>query len=229
MKKQIFTMSLLLLFGFGLYAQPKAVGEPRVLVQTHEPLQMPVWSPDGSKLFLNNGTMEVSADGTNLRQVVAPVSNLRRNAVVSGTNSLAQQMIADPIHVASKVESLNRFAGQLIFCTVLSPTGDKIVFQVRDEIFVMNADGSGLRSLGKNFDNPTWTPDGKYIVVTVEGNDGSYITSGKLFAVNVATGAVSPLLTSDKYIAMSSAVSPDGTKLVFEEHKTGAIFIMDIK
>jgi len=230
MKKTILTMTLLLFFGVSAFAQPKAVGEPRVFVQSQEePLNLPVWSADGSVLFLNNGRLQVSVDGTNLRQAAAPVSNLRRNAQVSASNALVQQMIADPIHVASKVESLNRFAGQLIFCTALSPTGDKIVFQVRDEIFVMNADGSNMRSLGKNIDNPTWMPDGKYIVVTVEGNDGTFITKGELFAINVTTGAVSPLLTSDKYIAMHTSVSPDGTKLAFAEYRTGAIYIMDIK
>ena len=34
--KQILTLSLLLFFGIGLYAQPKAVSEPRVIAKTNE-------------------------------------------------------------------------------------------------------------------------------------------------------------------------------------------------
>jgi Tol biopolymer transport system component len=174
--------------------------------------------------------MQVSADGTNLRQAVAPVSNLRRNAAVSVANPLVQQMIADPIHVASKVEGLKSLAGQMIFNPVLSPTGDRIVFQAgREGMFVVNADGSGLRNLGAQFERATWTADGQFVVTQVEGNDGTFITSGKLFAINVSTGAVSPFLVSDKYIALNPVISPDGSRLVFEEYTTGAIFIMDIK
>ena len=50
MKKQIFILSLLLIFGAGLYAQPKAAGEPRVIAKMNEPLRLPVWSADGTKL-----------------------------------------------------------------------------------------------------------------------------------------------------------------------------------
>jgi len=228
MRKTIFTMSLLLFFGVGLYAQPRAVGEPRVLVQSYEPLQMPVWSPDGSSLFLNNGTMEVSSDGANLRQAAVPVSNLRRTTAVA--NPLVQQMVNSPMRVASQMAGLSALSGELIFNPRLSPTGDRIVFQAGNQgMFVVNADGTGLRSLGLRYERAAWMPDGQHIVVQVEGNDGTFITSGELFVINVITGAVSPLLTSDKYIALSPAVSPDGRSLVFEEHKTGAIFIMDIR
>jgi len=228
MRKITLTMSLLLFFGFSLYAQPRAVGEPRVLVQSFEPLQMPVWSADGSTLFLNNGTMEVSKNGTNLRQASAPVSNLTRRTADS--NQLVRRMVDAPMQVASQVVGLNSLAGELIFNPVMSPTGDRVVFQAGNKgMFVVNADGTGLRSLGTQYGRATWTPDGQYVVVMVEGNDGYFITRGELFSINVNTGAVSPLLTSDRYIAFSPAISPDGRTLAFEEVRTGAIFIMDIE
>ena len=225
MKKQIFTLSLLLLFGVGLSAQPKTVGEPRVIAKTNEPLQRPVWSPDGAKLLLNNGQWEVSAVGTNLKRV----ETLRATSPQK-TNPLLQQMIDAPANVTSQIKSLQSLSGCLIFNPVLSPQGDKIVFQADKGkgLFVINADGSGLRSLGQG-ERATWTPDGKYIVVMIVGDDGHTVTKGELVSIQVATGAKSSLFANSKYIALSPAISPDGKKLAFEEYSSGVIYIMDIQ
>ena len=79
MKKKILALSLLLLFGVGLYAQPKAVGEPRVIAKTDVPLTEPSWSPDGAKLFFSSyeGVWEVSVTGTGLRKVSLETVQLR--------------------------------------------------------------------------------------------------------------------------------------------------------
>jgi Tol biopolymer transport system component len=231
MKKQIFTMSLLLFFGFGLYAQPKAVGEPRVLAQmTDEPMQTPVWSPDGSKLFLNNGTLEISVNGTDFRRVSAPVSNLRRTAATATANSLFRQMINDPVNVASQVQGLQSLSGNLIFSAALSPTGDKIAFEAGNKgLYVINTDGTGLRSFGFGVGNATWTADGNYVVVQQVEDDGYYFTKGELKSINVETGARSVLFSSDKFITLSPAISPDGRRIAFEEYLSGAVYIMDIQ
>jgi Tol biopolymer transport system component len=65
-----------------------------------------------------------------------------------------------------------------------SPDGQKIIFACErsgnSEIFVMNADGSGQRSLTRNpaFDaDPAWSPDGRSIAFrsTRDGNTDIYI------------------------------------------------------
>jgi len=229
MKKQIFTMALLLFFGFSLYAQPRVVSEPRVLAEmSGEPLLTPVWSQDGAKLFLNNGTMEVSFDGTGLREVATPVGNLRR--LRATTNSLLQQMIDDPVNVASQVQGLQSLSGNLIFNPVLSPTGEKIVFQAGNEgMFVVNVDGSGLRSIGLRAERATWTADGKYVVVMQTEDDGRFFTKGELKSIDVSNGNQSILFSSEKFITLSPAISPDGKQLVFADFISGAIYIMDIQ
>ena len=218
----------MLLFGIGLYAQPKAVGEPRVIAKADEPLTRPVWSPDGAKLFLNYGQWEVSVSGAGLRKVSTEEAQLRATIC---TNPLLKQMIDDPMNVASKVEALKSLSGCIIFNPTLSPTGDKIVFQADrgKGLFVIDTDGSGLRSLGQKGERASWTPDGKYIVAMVEGNDGHYITKGELITIDVVTGVESLLFSSEKYIAFSPAVSPDGKKIAFEDYATGAIYIIDIQ
>jgi Tol biopolymer transport system component len=236
MKKQVFILPLLLFFALGLYAQPKAVGEPRVIAKMNEPLRTPVWSPDGTKLSLtslkNNGLWEVSSNGTNFRQVSAEAGAGKRLRALSvkNANPLLQKMVDDPANAASQTEALKSLSGYLIFNPALSPKGDQIVFQVSNGkgLYICNADGSDLRSLGKG-ERAAWTPDGKYIVVMITEDNGEVVTKGELISINVTTGARNTLLSSDKYIALSPAISPDGKKLAFEEYAEGAIYVMDIK
>jgi len=194
MTRQIFILSLLLFFGIGLYAQPKAVGEPRAIAKT---------------------------DGEATAQLRAAIS----------ISPLLQQMIDDPTGVASEVEALKSFSEYMIFNPVLSPGGDKIVFQVSrgKGMYVCNADGSGLRSLGAKAENATWTPDGKYIVVMSTEDDGHVVTKGELITIDVATGVRTTLLSSSKYIAFDPVISPDGTKLTFENIADGVTYVMDIQ
>ena len=227
MKKQVFILSLLLFFGIGLYAQPKIVGEPKMIAKMDEPLTRPVWSPDGAKLFLNYGQWEVAATGAGLRQASADAGNQLR-ATACG-NSLVSRIISEPLQVASQVEGLKSLEGEIVFNPVLSPQGDKIVFQAGNGMYICNTDGSGLRILGTALLRATWTADGKYVVAATEGNDGHVITNGELVSVNVATGARSLLLSSNKYIATSPAISPDGKQLAFEDYANGAIYVVDIQ
>ncbi|GHV57830.1 hypothetical protein FACS1894182_07750 [Bacteroidia bacterium] len=245
MKSTIFTLTLLLLCGGFLCAQPKAASEPKVVAKMNEPLRLPVWSPDGSQLALtslkNNGIWVVSKDGSNLRQVSSEAGAGYRmqwsdNATVAAksplksSNSLLQQMMDAPADVASQTPALQSFSDYLVFNPVLSPKGDQIVFQVSNGkgLYICNTDGSDLRSLGKG-ERATWTPDGKYIVVMLTEDDGEVVTKGELVSIHVTSGSRNTLLSSDKYIALSPAISPDGKKLAFEEYTSGAIYVMDIK
>jgi len=235
MKKQILSLSLLLFFGIGLCAQPKVVSEPRVIAKTSEPLTRPAWSPDGTKLLFTSSESgelwEVSACGANLRKASGDADQLR---AAVGKNSLLQLMINEPLGVASKVEMLKSLSGRIIYNPALSPQGDKIVFQASRQkgFFVCDANEQADASTLRHFEEggrAVWTPDGKYIVVMVETNDGHVVTKGELVAFEVATGNKSVVFSSDKYIAFSPAVSPDGKKLAFEDYATGAIYIMDIQ
>jgi Tol biopolymer transport system component len=145
-------------------------------------------------------------------------------------NALLQQMIDKPAEVASQVAGLQALDGSLIFNPVLSPQGDKIVFQAGGGkgLYICNADGTELRNLGQG-ERPSWTPDGKYVVVMLIADDGEVITQGELLSIDVATGTRTSLLASKNYVAVSPAVSPDGKKLAFEEYATGAIYVIDIK
>ena len=116
----------------------------------------PVWSPDGQKIAFTSerdGNWEVyvmNADGTGQR-------NLTRNAA------------NDFLWPSS---------------SSWSPDGRKIVFGrdrngdgSSDDIYVVNADGSGQRRLTQDGQRPLWSPDGQKIAFRSKrnGNDDIYV------------------------------------------------------
>jgi Tol biopolymer transport system component len=237
MRSTFFTIALLLLFGGVLSAQPKAAGEPKVVAQMNEPLRMPVWSSNGATLLMtsiaNDGVWTVDGNGKNFRQISAEKgagSQLRVATGDAAKNDLLRRMIEDPANIAAQLAGFESFKNYFIFNPVLSPKGDKIVFQVNNGkgLYICNADGSDIRNLGQG-ERASWTPDGKYVIVMVVADNGEVVTKGELICINVASGTRTTLLSSDKYIALSPAVSPDGKHLAFEEYASGAVYVMDIK
>jgi hypothetical protein len=93
-----------------------------------------------------------------------------------------------------------------------SPDGTRIVFSAfrNDEygIFVMNADGSGVTSLGVRGGGPKWSPDGRRILFAAGGGFG---TDGTIFVMNRDGSGVIALTTG-----RSPDWSPDGTSIAFE-------------
>ncbi len=95
-----------------------------------------------------------------------------------------------------------------------SPDGKRIVFhRYRDAgstIYVMNANGTGLRSLGRGFE-PAWAPDGKKIVFADK-------TSGDTWhiAVMSAAGANRSQLTAGPASDNNPQWSPNGKLIVIQ-------------
>ena len=88
-----------------------------------------------------------------------------------------------------------------------SPDGSSIAFSGanHDGVFVMNADGSGVRQISANGAGPAWSPDGKRLAFT---------NAGVLYVVNADGSGVRPLVSSGPY-ARDSDWSPDGSRIAF--------------
>ncbi len=116
-----------------------------------------------------------------------------------------------------------RASGQAEENPVWSPDGTRILFERTvggaKDIFVINADGSGVANLtqGANGDDysPRWSPDGKYIAFVSERN---YTTSGADVFVMEADGR-NPTLVDVK--ADGPSWSPDSAKLAYGTYKSG--------
>jgi Tol biopolymer transport system component len=119
-----------------------------------------------------------------------------------------------------------------------SPDGRRLVFDARskgsgalcrsegpcnDELYVVNADGSGLRRLTRNAAadaQAAWSPDGRKIAF-ISGRDGG----AEIYVMN-ADGTDQRRLTRTHWDEGRLAWSPDGTKIAFSG--TGAGKLRDV-
>jgi len=112
----------------------------------------------------------------------------------------------------------------------LSPDGSRIAFARFEEdgpsrgLYVVDADGSGLRRLTKGDDrDPSWSPDGETIAFT--RGKGPLSIFGNVYAVDL-DGSNLRILVRD---AQDPAWSPDGSKIAFVRDLEAAIAVFDLK
>ena len=102
-----------------------------------------------------------------------------------------------------------------------SPDGSRLAFvrpseSLESGIYVMNADGSGLRLIAPRVaTNPAWSPDSTRIVFS-DGRD--------VYSIG-ADGSRAEQLTADPGNDTAPSWSPEGTRIAFE--RDGALWVMD--
>jgi len=108
-----------------------------------------------------------------------------------------------------------------------SPDGSKIAFTRyganASDIYVMNADGSGIVQLTNtpgNDDQPAWSPDGSKIAFS-STRDGNH----EIYVMNATDGSGLVRLTNDPLWDDHPAWSPDGAKIAFSKYST--IYVMN--
>jgi Tol biopolymer transport system component len=172
---------------FTMRADGTGVERLTVLPDPRSPFSAPEWSADGTQIVFTS-----PSPSSRLGQVY------RIDADGSGLTQLTHG-----IHIDADSASW-------------SPDGSKIVLKraasAQYAIWVMNADGSGLKRLTSElYDNsdPTFTPDGKHILYASKRGGSSAI-----WIMN-ADGSDQRRLTPAGLEAASPDVSPDGSHVVF--------------
>lgn len=106
----------------------------------------------------------------------------------------------------------------------LSPDGSRVAFwSKRDgngELYLVNADGTGLRRLTQTPDlrevRPTWHPDGRRLAFHSLPRDDTSLDNPDLEVLDVVTGARSRLTDTPGAKEVKPAWSPDGRSIAFE-------------
>ena len=178
----------------------------------------PTWSPDGSKIVFLSGRALDGSDAEN-------TSGIQNIWVMNADGSGATPL--------TKITAL-----ALSTAPVWSPNGSKIAFasaraldgsnaaNTTLNIWIMNADGSGLTALTKNTvggnEAPVWSPDGSKIAFdshrALDGSDTLNANStSNIWVVNADGSNVHPLtqITAANTGNFQPVWSPDGSKLVF--------------
>jgi Tol biopolymer transport system component len=157
------------------------------------------WSPDGRKIaFASDGIYVINVDGTGLRLLVKSEARLccdldwspdgRRIAFTGwrGGIHVTRADGAGTTRLTAGYDSSPRW----------SPDGRRILFTrhisggIGNDFFVVNADGSMLRMLTRNFYRPAaeapswspWSPDSRRIAVA--GGTGGYDGNEEIFVMN---------------------------------------------
>jgi Tol biopolymer transport system component len=164
------------------------------------------------------GQLTLSPDGTRfafLRPVVPPAGHLEWRLWLMGVEGSDQHQLVD-----FDVSGSFAWSPDGTSLAFIAPTSAAAPLQYDDALWVVNADGSGLRELTDvEAGYPSWSPDGSEIAFV--GRDVSRSVFGSPIGVISATGAglrwLSPCGTAlDGCITTSPpAWSPDGKALVF--------------
>jgi Tol biopolymer transport system component len=113
--------------------------------------------------------------------------------------------------------------GGVVAPPAISPDGRLICFSYRKQgragLYVMNADGTNVRTLVDSFDvrgAASWSPDGQWVAVAANQGDGT-----RLFKVPLGGGPPVQLLEK---LSFNAVWSPDGEFIVYSEQQGGGSF-----
>lgn len=163
-----------------------------------------------------------------ITEVSAAVRDFKRSKAVNAKSAL-QVMLDEPNNATTIIAGLSDYAGKWVLNPALSPDGSKIAFQIQGKgMFVCNADGSNLKALGAG-SHASWMPDNQNIMVTRIMDNGDRFTSSDIYCVNIENGKAMCITAETDVIPVTMAVSPDGSKVAFDNDTDGCIYIIDLK
>ncbi len=153
---------------------------------------------------------------------------LRAAGLKKAALGIYEIMMAEPAAAAVKIDALSEFTGKIIINPAQSLDGKRVAFQVGDNMWVINADGTGLRSIGKG-SKPQWLGDNATLVYTLVQDNGQEFTASTLYALNIDSNKQVTLTNIAGFIPMAPSVSPDSQKVAFENAADNAIYVINLK
>lgn len=170
----------------------------------------------------------VNVETLEIREVAAAQRGFRPSKVMKNVN-LLRIMCDQPAEATRLIPSLEKYAGKMVLNPALSPDGKKIAFQIVSYgLFVCDVDGANLKSFGKGA-YPSWAPNSRDLMFARIQDNGERFTSSDLFSVNTESGVEVNLTPNSDVIPITLSVSPDGSKVAFDNDVDGNIYVVDLK
>ena len=171
----------------------------------------------------------INVKNSNITLVAQPERDFKPSKALRHVSAALQIMLDRPMNATTLIPSLNNFAGKMVLNPVLSPDGKKIAFQIVGKgLFVCDADGNNVVSLGKG-SHPSWMPDNVNVMVTRIEDNGDVFTKSDIYCVNTVTGDAINITPNTQAIPVTIAVSPDGSKVAFDNDTDGCIYVINLK
>lgn len=170
----------------------------------------------------------VNVETLEISEVAAAQRGFRPSKVMKNVN-LLRIMCDQPAEATRLIPSLEKYAGKMVINPALSPDGKKIAFQIVSYgLFVCDVDGANLKSFGKGA-YPSWAPNSRDLMFARIQDNGERFTSSDLFSVNTESGVEVNLTPNSDVIPITLSVSPDGSKVAFDNDVDGNIYVVDLK
>ena len=182
---------------------------------------------------VENGLRMVRIENVNVETAeiseVAPAQRGFRPSKVMKNVNLLRIMCDQPAEATRLIPSLEQYAGKMVLNPALSPDGKKIAFQIVSYgLFVCDVDGANLKSFGKGA-YASWAPNSRDLMFARIQDNGERFTASDLFSVNTETGVEENLTPNSDVIPITLSVSPDGSKVAFDNDVDGNIYVVDLK
>ena len=182
---------------------------------------------------MENGLRMVRIENVNVETAeiseVAPAQRGFRPSKVMKNVNLLRIICDQPAEATRLSPSLEQYAGKMVLNPALSPDGKKIAFQIVSYgLFVCDVDGANLKSFGKGA-YPSWAPNSRDLMFARIQDNGERFTASDLFSVNTETGVEENLTPNSDVIPITLSVSPDGSKVAFDNDVDGNIYVVDLK
>jgi Ca2+-binding RTX toxin-like protein len=147
----------------------------------------PSWSPDGSRIAFDDGSTvyTVAADGSGLTRLAAGSNPAWSpdDSTIAFESPTEDDGVFDLFSIQPATGHIARLTNTpgLDQAPAFSPGGTIVFVSARTgrlELWTMDGDGSGQRSLGATGFDPAWSPDGSQIVFAREGQLWSILADG---------------------------------------------------